>query len=309
VATDPNQRSYVCPFCDSTYVMEFSPSQTGRQQPEFVIGFAVTPNQAQQSFQKWLRQNSWFRPGDLAAESVADKLKGIYLPFWSFSMLAQSQWQAQIGEHWYRTETYTETDAKGNVVTKTRQVQETEWWPLTGRHHRYYSGYLVSGSKGLAQNQSLRIQPFNLPALKRYEPYFLAGWLAEEYSVARDEALEICQQEFRRQEQSNIAGFLPGDTHSGLAAQIEFSQVGSDLCLLPIYILSYRYRDKVYRYLLNGQTGKQAGDKPLSGKRIAIAVIAIILVLLLAALSAMLVQSATHKVQNRPADLPAEAPP
>src|SRR5438105_8625857 len=31
VATDPNQRSYVCPFCDSTYVLEFSPDRTGRQ--------------------------------------------------------------------------------------------------------------------------------------------------------------------------------------------------------------------------------------------------------------------------------------
>ena len=79
-------------------------------------------------------------------------------------------------------------------------MQETEWWPLAGRHHRYYSGYLVSGSKGLAQDQSLRIQPFNLPALKRYEPYFLAGWLAEEYSVGRDEALAICRAEFQRQE-------------------------------------------------------------------------------------------------------------
>ena len=186
VATDPSQRSYVCPFCDSTYVMEFSPQQTGRQPPEFVIGFAVTPEQAHEAFKKWLGDNSWFRPGDLATASIADKMKGIYLPFWAFTMLAQSQWQAQIGEHWYRTETYTERDSKGNLVTKTRQVQETEWWPLAGRHHRYYSGYLVSGSKGLAQDQSLRIQPFQLPALKRYEPYFLAGWLAEEYSVERD---------------------------------------------------------------------------------------------------------------------------
>src|SRR5438270_2992625 len=47
VATDPNQRSYVCPFCDSTYVLEFSPDQTGRQPPEFVIGFALTPDRAQ----------------------------------------------------------------------------------------------------------------------------------------------------------------------------------------------------------------------------------------------------------------------
>jgi hypothetical protein len=272
VATDPNQLSYVCAFCDSTYVVEVSAKQSGRQRPEFVIGFAITPDQAQEKFLHWLRENSWYRPGDLHTASIADKMKGIYLPFWSFSMLAQSQWQAQIGEHWYRTEHYTTTDAKGNVQHHTRQVQETEWWPLAGRHHRYYSGYLVSGSRGLPQSQSLRIQPFNLPALKRYEPYFLAGWLAEEYSVARDEALAICEREFQRQEERNIAAFLPGDTHRSLVASTQFSEQNSDLCLLPIYILSYRYQDKVYRFLLNGQTGKFDGDKPVSGKRIVIAV-------------------------------------
>jgi DNA-directed RNA polymerase subunit RPC12/RpoP len=304
VATDPDQRSYVCPFCDSTYVMEFSPDQTGRQPPEFVIGFAVTPEQAQEAFRRWLRQNSWFRPGDLAVASVADKLKGIYLPFWSFTMLAQSQWQAQIGEHWYRTETYTTTDAKGNVQTHTRQVQETEWWPLAGQHHQYYSGYLVSGSKGLAQDQSLRIQPFNLPALKRYEPYFLAGWLAEEYSVARDEALVICQEEFQREEQSQVATFLPGDTHSDLSVRSEFRDVSSDLCLLPIYILSYRYKDRVFRFLLNGQTGKVAGDKPLSGKRIAAAVAVALTVVLVVLLAIAIVKQLSSQRSRAPQPIP-----
>jgi hypothetical protein len=310
VATDPDQRSYVCPFCDSTYVLEFSPDQTGRQDPEFVIGFAITPDQAQDAFKQWLKKRTWFRPGDLAAASVAEKLKGIYLPFWSFTMLAESQWRAQVGEHWYRTETYTETDSKGNTTTHTRQVQETEWWPLSGRHHRFYSGYLVSGSKGLPQKESLRIQPFQLPALKRYEPYFLAGWLAEEYSVARDEALAICQTEFQQQEQSNIGQFLPGDTHSGLQSQTEFSHVNSDLCLLPIYILSYRYRDKIYRYLLNGQTGKMAGDKPLSAKRIALFIAAIALSILLTSVAVLAIQSSGSKTQfPTTPEMPAEAPP
>jgi hypothetical protein len=307
VATEATQRSYVCPFCDSTYVVEFSPDLTGRQAPEFVIGFAITPEQAQESFRKWLRSNSWFRPGDLASASVADKLKGVYLPFWSFSMLAQSQWQAQIGEYWYRTETYTTRDSKGNLVTRTRQVQETEWWPLAGRHHRYYSGFLVSGSRGLPQDQSLRVQPFNLPALKRYEPYFLAGWLAEEYSIAREEALAICQQVFERQEHSKIAAFLPGDTYSGLAASTEFSHVGSDLCLLPIYVLSYRYQDKVYRFLLNGQTGKLTGDKPVSARRIALLVVGVVVLILIVVLVAMFL-SPQPKVQSPKSNLPAEAP-
>lgn len=284
IATDLTQRSFVCPFCDSTVVVEYAPDLTGRQSPEFVIGFTVTPEQAQARFKAWLRENHWFRPGDLSTASVADKMRGIYLPFWSFSMLIQSQWQAQIGEYWYRTETYTTTDSKGRVTTHTRQVRETEWWPLAGRHHRYYSGYLVSGSRGLPQREALGIQPFQLPALRRYEAWYLAGWLAEEYSIARDEALALCRQEFQRQENANVAAFLPGDTHSGLAVQSQFSQINSDLCLLPIYIVSYRYRDKLYRFLLNGQTGKMAGDKPLSTTRITIAVCIILAIILLIAL-------------------------
>lgn len=272
VATDPGQRSYVCPFCDSAYVVEFSPESTGRQRPEFVIGFAVSPEQAQQKFTEWLRDNGWFRPGDLSQAKVAEKMKGIYLPFWAFSMLAESDWSARIGEHWYRTETYTTRDSKGNTVTRTRRVQETEWWPLSGRHHRYHSGYLVSGSRGLPQKEAERIKPYQLPALKRYKPYFLAGWLSEEYSIQRDAALEICQREFGRREQSNIAAFLPGDTHRDLQVRTRYSKVNSDLCLLPVYVLSYRYRSKLYRFLVNGQTGKCAGDKPVSAGKIALAV-------------------------------------
>ena len=268
VATDPDQRSYVCPFCDSTYVVEFSRDQTLRQRPEFVIGFAVTKEQAHEMFERWIAENAWYRPGDLETAAIADKQRGVYLPFWSFSMLAESTWSATIGEHWYRTETYTTTDANGKTVTRTRQVQETEWWPLSGHHHRYYSGYLVSGSRGLPQQEAERIKPFQLPSLKRYEPYYLAGWLSEEYSIERNDALAICQQEFYRREHANTGAFLPGDTYRDLHVSTNFSRVNSDLCLLPVYILSYRYHDKMYRFLVNGQTGKVSGDKPVSYKRI-----------------------------------------
>jgi len=152
-------------------------------------------------------------------------------------------------------------------------VQETEWWPLAGRHHRFYAGYLVSGSRGLSQAIADSIQPFNLPALRRYEPFFLAGWLSEEYSIEANVALEVCRQEFFRREQSNIAAFLPGDTHRGVEVETQFSQVSSDLCVLPVYVLSYHYQGKLFRFLVNGQTGKTWGDKPVSWTRITLAIV------------------------------------
>jgi hypothetical protein len=293
VIVDPQQRSYVCPFCDSTYVVEFTRDETGRQQPEFIIGFAVTPDQAREKFRNWITSNAWFNPGDLGIAAVEDKQRGVYLPFWSFPMLAESEWSAQVGEHWQRTETYTTTE-DGKTVTKTRTVTETEWWPLQGRHHRFYTGYLVSGSKGLPQSEALRIMPFNLPALKRYEPYYLAGWLCEEYSVDEATALSLCQQEYYAQEQRNIKAFLPGDTSSRLEVRTQFRNITSDLCLLPVYILSYRYHDQLFRFLVNGQTGKIAGDKPLSWQRIGIAVAAGVGLILLLMLIAAIVAGMNH---------------
>ena len=270
VAVDQAHRSYTCAFCDSNYVVEFTPEQTGRQSPEFVIGFARTPEQAQQQFRQWLGRNSWFRPGDLSMAQIEGKLRGAYIPFWSFSMLAESRWSASIGENWTETETYTTTE-DGKTVTKTRQVTHTEWWDLAGGHNQYYNGYLISGSRGLSQRDAISIQPFHLAALKHYEPYFLAGWLNEEYSVACDEALKISQQEFAHWENNNVAAFLPGDTYNNLNVQTNFSQINSDLILLPIYILSYRYKNKLYRFLINGQTGKTIGEKPLSWPKIGLA--------------------------------------
>ncbi len=280
IGVDPGQRSYLCPFCESTYVVEFTPEQSGRQAPEFVIGFALTPEQALEQFRRWIGQGGWFRPADLRTARVEDKLRGVYVPFWSFSMLAESHWSAQIGEYWYRTETYT-TRKNGKTVTRTRQVRETEWWPLRGRHHHYYSGYLVSGSRGLPQREADQLKPFHLAALKRYQPYFLAGWMCEEYSLPREEALRICQAEFYRREQERVARFLPGDTHSDLQVATQFSRVSSDLILLPIYMLSYRYGQRRFRFLVNGQTGKVYGEKPVSWPRIAVA--------LLVAVSAVLI--------------------
>jgi hypothetical protein len=278
VAAD--QRSLRCPFCDSSYVAELPSDERTSQRPEFIIGFEITREKAQEMFFQWLGKNSFFRPGDLKTKAISEKQQGVYIPFWHFSMTAQSQWSANIGEYWYRTETYTVKDADGKTRQMTRTVQETEWWPLSGVFRKYYSGFMVSASKGLPQDESLAIQPYQLNKMMRYRPMYLAGWMSEEYSITKDAALQITQQEFRSRDRAAIANFLPGDVTSDLQVRTDLEVGGSDLVLLPVHVLSYRYRDTVYRFLVNGQTGKVYGQKPWSGSRIAATVVSIAMILL-----------------------------
>ncbi len=50
--------------------------------------------------------------------------------------------------------------------------------------------------------------------------------------------------------------------------------------LLPVYVLSYRYRGKQYRFLLNGTNGKVVGEKPWSGGRIVAIVILVLAIVI-----------------------------
>ena len=61
--------------------------------------------------------------------------------------------------------------------------------------------------------------------------------------------------------------------------------------LLPVYLLSYRHGDKLFRFMVNGQTGKTAGDKPLSWRKIAAAIVAALVLVGLFVLLFMLLQT------------------
>ncbi len=285
IVISTSQLVYRCPFCDSNYVAEIQSAATDRRKPEFVIGFAVTREQALERFHEWIQVRGLFRPGDLSMKAMSDKQMGVYIPFWHYAYQAQSQWRSRIGQYWFRTETYTVRNSEGKTETRTRVVQETEWSSLQGFHRRYYFGFLVSASKGLSHNEALTIQPFDLRELTRFQRFFLAGWMSEEYSIDYPQAKAIAEEEFGRREVNNIRSMMPGDTHADLQVQTQFTLNETDLILLPVHVLSYRYRDRVYRFLVNGQTGKFAGEKPLSSLRIGVAIaIAVALIIVVVVL-------------------------
>ena len=79
--------------------------------------------------------------------------------------------------------------------------------------------------------------------------------------------------------QSACARQVPGDTHRNLSVMTRKSGITFKHVLLPIWVAAYKYKDKVRQFVVNGQTGKIAGKKPVSTGKIILTVLLILVVI------------------------------
>jgi hypothetical protein len=126
-----------------------------------------------------------------------------------------------------------------------------------------------------------RIYPFDTQALVGYDPSYLSGWGAEAYTVDLRAGWEEGQKIIEEQVHQACAQQVPGDTYRNLRVNTAFSNMTYKHVLFPVWIASYRYRDKVYRFLVNGQTGEVQGQAPISWIRVTLVVLAVVIIVAL----------------------------
>ncbi len=55
-------------------------------------------------------------------------------------------------------------------------------------------------------------------------------------------------------------------------------QFGQTLIWLPVWICGYHYGERYHRVVMNGQTGKVAGERPVSARKMSIAILSVAIV-------------------------------
>jgi DNA-directed RNA polymerase subunit RPC12/RpoP len=273
---EPHVTSTACPFCGSNQVIE-QPPDPNLIQPESVIPFGVDESRAQELFRTWLG-SGLFHPNDLKKYGGGQKLGGVYLPFWTFDAHAESDWQAESGDFYYVDESAWVT-REGKQVQETRRVQKVRWYPSSGHHAGDYDDVLVYATSSIDVRILERVYPFDTKKLVAYNPSYLSGWGAESYRIALSQAWQLGQSILQREEYAACGREVPGDTHRNLRVHSRLSNLKYKHVLLPVWLASYRYNNKVYRFMINGQTGEVQGEKPISWIKVAIAVaIALIII-------------------------------
>jgi predicted RNA-binding Zn-ribbon protein involved in translation (DUF1610 family) len=276
---DANVVSTECAFCGSNQVV---PQEQVAQviKPESLLPFAVDKDKAVTLFRGWLGRG-FFRPTPVKqiAKHADAKLQGIYLPFWTLDAFTSSWWRAQAGYYYFVTESYWTNDSEGHRVQQTRQVQKIRWQPASGSLQLRFDDVLVPATDSVERSMVERIYPFDTGALLPYKVGFLSGWGAEAYTVDLRQAWETGREIIQEQVRQACAREVPGDTHRNLRVNTAFSNMTYKHVLFPVWIASYRYQDKIYHFLINGQTGEVQGQAPISWIRVALVIVAVIIIL------------------------------
>lgn len=264
--------STVCDFCGSPHVLQ-QESNRNLIRPESLVPFRVEANVAQQKFKDWLG-GLWFRPGDLKARAAVGQINGVYVPYWTFDARVDSRWNAQAGYHYYVDETYTDSSGK----KQTRKVQKTNWEPANGQRTDRYDDVLVPASKGLPPGLAEKMRTFDTTKLAPYQASYLSGWRAEEYGVELGEGWNKAAGTIGSSQRQRCSGDVPGDTQRSLQVNNTFSERTFKHVLLPLFIASYLYKQKTYRFLVNGQTGEVTGTAPYSWVKITLFILMILVI-------------------------------
>jgi len=237
----PGHKTTECSYCGSNHLVA-SPEQAELVEPQAIALIQVDQQQAQKLARRWLG-GGIFAPDNLLHASNSLQLRPAYYSCWLFDGTVELRWTCEVA------------DGNGN---------SQRWITSSGAETRFFDHVLVSGVKALPERELDSAGPFNLDDLKDFSPDCLAGWPAVLYDISLSDASLTAREQVVRKLRPQMYNLVEMGREkrnlnigSGSWSGITFKHI-----LLPLWAGAYNFQGRPYRLLVNGQTGKVAGEKP-----------------------------------------------
>ena len=266
-----------CPFCGSPIVVSAGTVHHSIQ-PKSLLPFAIDKKKAEGIYSQWLKK-LWWAPNDLTNyASQQGKLNGMYTPYWTYDAVTNTDYAGECGVDFSETEEY-ETLENGETVVRSRTVVRTIWYPVSGTVNNNFDDTLVVASQSLPIAITYKLEPWDLQNLIPFNPNYLAGYKTESYQIELKEGFEIAKARMNDVITQNVNAAIGGAHQRVFYMKTAYDNITFKHILLPLYINSYRYKNKVYRFLINGRTGEVHGERPYSWVKITLSILAAITIL------------------------------
>ena len=268
---NPARQAQNCEFCGSAQLVSYEETKPAFR-PESILPFKISESDARDRIRAWYGK-LWLAPSALARKALTDTVRGISLPYWTFDARGDAEWTAEAGHYYYTTETF---EQNGRV--QTRQVQHVRWEPAAGRFQQAFDDDLVCASVGIHADLLRGVEPFPTGELRPYDAGYVAGWVVERYQIDLIAAAQRSREAMDAKMRALAVREVPGDTYRNLSVRTRYSAQTFKHILAPVWFLSYTYGARAFQCVMNGVTGAVAGEYPKSPWKVALLVVAIVIV-------------------------------
>jgi hypothetical protein len=236
-----------CPFCGSERLEQRESKRV--LTPSRVVPFSIDKETAVATMRAWLTGGIW-RPSDLSHQAVVVTMSAVYVPYWVFEATTHTYWTADSDQ--------------------VPHGGQGEWYPMTGEHHGRYDSLLVGASGVLTAHETSEVCPFDLTAGVSVDQCDFDNVTVEEFSVPRKYARPQARNDLEARELDTCRQqYVPGRCRN-LKVDVLLEGMSSEPVVLPLWMLAYRYREKTYGFLMNGQSGKCTGTAPVTYAKVGI---------------------------------------
>jgi hypothetical protein len=279
IQAPPNVTSLSCPFCGSNIVATAKAST--QIKPGALLPFKTSREEAVARYRFWLRR-LWFAPGKLRSQSMLDaSFNGTYLPAWTYDSRTTSWYEGERGDAYWVSETI-----YVNGRPQTQQVRKIRWSSVSGTVAVPFDDVLVVATKSLPTPELEKLEPWDLKSCVVYADDYLAGFRAECYQVPIDEGFATAKLKMQPYIEEAIRSDIGGDEQRITGVRTRYDAITFKHILLPVWLSAYRFKAKVYRFMVNARTGEVVGERPYSAVKITLFVLMCLAIIAIIALIA-----------------------
>lgn len=250
-----NSAAEFCSFCGASTILDSRISCEKR--PVRIVPFKQTKEACKKLYIDRLKK-AIFAPDELKDEKYIESLRGIYMPYWIYSVTQQGNIRMK-GKKTYR---------KGNYIY-------TDHYDLGGNLDACYDDVPYDASSSFADNISERIAPFHIKDMKEFTPSFLSGFYADTADVdsslyqkdAADLANTASFDRIKKDRAFSGIEIVVKNNGDALNTMLRTSPGLPERVMFPVWFMSYRKGDRIAYVTINGQTGKVAADIPIDNKK------------------------------------------
>ena len=246
LVTDSHTAATFCAFCGSPALV--GKRLTEQFQPQYMIPFKYSRKSAEEAFIQWAGKGKWTPFGFVSKKNV-QKMTGLYVPFWLFNINAT-------------------IDAKGTATKSHYRGDDeiVESFNFERKAQLYWNNVPLDGETRIDDALMEAIEPFDFRALMPYDYRYLPGFYADRYDQTPQDLSGRATKRGIDGINQALNSSLKG-TYDKFTIKENLSRIDSmeaNYALLPVWFLSYKYRNKYYYFAMNGQTGEVAGQVPVS---------------------------------------------